>query len=381
MKKLLTPRSGDEGGTPYKSSWAYFYHLMFLKDQFRPRLSTGNLRSTDSHTVVLQESESEREYNEETESLNDDALSLAETSPCNMSPLSEEATNTPRVKRGEHYNKNDAIRMAETSSSNMSPPRERSTVTKKRVKRGECHTRDNIGALLLEMEEKKIDILSKEISSDSDEMKFFETLIPHMQKLTLQNKLRLQMKLQETVYNFVYGGSHELEKSHHGHPQQTRQNYKEPPATTTSHDQPTELTSLNILQHEQLSPGYPQQKLQIYKNATATTSHDQLTNANILQYEQLSPGYPEQRLQIYKNATATTSDDQPIELTSVNILQNEQLSPGYPQQKLQIYKKPPATTSSRQLTELTTVNTLQQEEQLQSQHASLTGFFKSYRDQ
>ncbi|KAF2887618.1 hypothetical protein ILUMI_18555, partial [Ignelater luminosus] len=53
---LPKPRSEDEGDMLLKSHWKYFNNLLFLKDQFTTRASTGNLsKNNEPYCVESQE--------------------------------------------------------------------------------------------------------------------------------------------------------------------------------------------------------------------------------------------------------------------------------------------------------------------------------------
>lgn len=50
LAKLPVSHSGDSGGEEESSRWPHFKTLLFLKDQFIPRRSTGNLTNKSRTT-------------------------------------------------------------------------------------------------------------------------------------------------------------------------------------------------------------------------------------------------------------------------------------------------------------------------------------------
>lgn len=141
--------------------------MMFLRDQFVPRATKSNL--TSLNTFTLNESDTEKgDDEEETEIFFDEVRSPADVVPISPAPSS-------------------------ATSAEIKAKRKRTL-------------RDGIGDALLQIEEKKLAVLQQDVNQTSNpDMKFLESLLPHMEHLPKNRKILLQMKLPETVYNFVYG--------------------------------------------------------------------------------------------------------------------------------------------------------------------------------
>lgn len=166
LKKMPMKRSGDGASeTVWKSSWAHFESLYFLKDQFTARKSTGNLPEIGTDIVIEDTFET---YAENLENNNIDDTSSASNEQQNTSQPNTSSASTPVIRGRKRKSEND-----------------------------------DIGAALINLEKNKIRILEKETKNDEDEL-FFQSLLPHLRPLPPHQKMLLRIKIQELVYNFIY---------------------------------------------------------------------------------------------------------------------------------------------------------------------------------
>ncbi|XP_076658609.1 uncharacterized protein LOC143362394 [Halictus rubicundus] len=140
------------------SSWQYFDSLSFLKDQFIPRKNNGNL-------VVDQ-------------ALSDPNEDLFKDSNINIFSPPSTAPSSP------------VSSVAGCSS------------TRKSKRSNDLSSNQEIASQLIEIEKKKLRLLSEE--QNDEDIGFFQSLIPHIKKLTDEKKMLLMMDIQKMVYRYVY---------------------------------------------------------------------------------------------------------------------------------------------------------------------------------
>ena len=123
--------------------------------------------------------------------------------------------NLPEVPREIEKSSEDTLELDATNTENnidtsnfnddsVDVERERSAPVVPRVRK-RSRQDDRIGEALVELEREKLKIL--ESRTRDENLSFFESLLPHIKKLTSQKKMLLRMKMQEMVYNFVYGNA------------------------------------------------------------------------------------------------------------------------------------------------------------------------------
>ncbi|CAH1962621.1 unnamed protein product [Acanthoscelides obtectus] len=166
MKKIPAKRSGDGAAQSTVSSWQYFDSLCFLRDQFTGRSSGGNLPNEMADTILNEDTETEVDDYEK--SVNESQL-----------PLENE---------------------------NISATTPGATLTKPSKVRKQQNDKD-IGTALVRIEETKLKMLqNQQVRTVDEDSNFFDSLLPHVRTLPPRKKMLLRMKMQELVYNFVYGG-------------------------------------------------------------------------------------------------------------------------------------------------------------------------------
>lgn len=159
----------DSYATPIQSSWKYFQSLQFLRDQFTKKSSAENV-TTEEYSQILND---------------DDTLNFEDC---------------VGVIKSESNSAEDVIQESHTQASTFSSSN--SDHERKRKRESE---QDILSHTLIKLEECMLRLLEHQTKQKVDEdMCFFESLLPHISTLTPQQKLLLRMKIQQTVYNFIY---------------------------------------------------------------------------------------------------------------------------------------------------------------------------------
>ncbi|XP_054086979.1 uncharacterized protein Adf1_11 isoform X2 [Zeugodacus cucurbitae] len=164
-KKILVAKSGDpdisEAQYELYTTWAHFKSLLFLKDQIKPRKISGNLsKSTTCETPIVDFDNSTQDSAENTQFIN----------VKNEFTDYELTSNTPvatQVNKRHHSSADE----------------------------------------MLTLEERKLELLEKKIrisnERDDDEL-FFQSILPFMKLLDLEQKLRCRIDIQNTIYNYAF---------------------------------------------------------------------------------------------------------------------------------------------------------------------------------
>ena len=160
LRKLPPARSGDT----QTSKWQYFHLLHFLKDVVKPRASTGNFSSV----------------------LASDAVGTS-------------LPGSPQL----GYQIGD---METPFVSEESMPASSLHTKKKASKRLKT---EDYNQSFLDIKRQKIKYLMEKSShkqdkDDDEDLMFFKSLLPHVQKISVAQKLKLRGRIQETVRHFAY---------------------------------------------------------------------------------------------------------------------------------------------------------------------------------
>lgn len=192
LSKSVHPKSGAGADEVITCKWQYFNALSFLKDIVKARKSSGNcsmLKTSNADQIVQQQSTSPEIHDEveytEPENMTQDQFNVSEIDndeiPAIAGP-SETGEETSKAKRSKLH-------------------------TVERVKRVR---RDDYTTSMLEIERKKLEILSqkkiaKEDKEPEDEhLLFFKTLLPHVRKIRPEHILPFRAKIQDIVQQFAY---------------------------------------------------------------------------------------------------------------------------------------------------------------------------------
>jgi hypothetical protein len=160
VKKIPQPRSDASNNvTP---SWPYYKQLLFLKDHIKNRVSQGDLQITQPDIETTDSC---------SESFVVDKPLCSETPKVCVSPENEPRVSVPQ----------------------------------------RAHKRPNalLGEALLNVEQQKLDYLKQKHSRklhefDSEDVSFFQSLLPHVAKIPPERKLLFRCKVQEMVQQFAY---------------------------------------------------------------------------------------------------------------------------------------------------------------------------------
>lgn len=176
---LPAKRSGDEAGDIEKNDWPYFETLLFLKDQYTPRETTGNLES------IIDDNEAEYSESGSTpDVVEDDVQSQVPIpSPSLNSPLS---ANSP------------ASTIQDVTSSSKRKKKEHS-----------------IGEALLKAEHEKLEylrqkehdrLIRKDKETDED-VAFFNSILPHVRVLNVKEKMGFRIRVMQLLEETMAGPS------------------------------------------------------------------------------------------------------------------------------------------------------------------------------
>ncbi|XP_062538642.1 uncharacterized protein LOC134206913 [Armigeres subalbatus] len=102
LKNLPVSKSGDAGGENFDTSWPYFKCMHFLREQMKPRKTTGNLASPQPNAVasdtVIDEGDVDVHY-EDIEILDEEAPGWFEVSEPSTSSNSKVSAPAPHKKK------------------------------------------------------------------------------------------------------------------------------------------------------------------------------------------------------------------------------------------------------------------------------------------
>lgn len=158
--KIDKPKSGDGADKICKSTWQYYDQLLFLKS--KKTQSESSTRDSNLSTD-----------NDENYSIVTDTLDELQNPGSVQTSTSETITSdTQETQRYSQTSQRKKIRMNRTENNDQ----------------------------LLEIEKKKLEILQREsIKEKSDDLLFFESLLPFMENVPLRRKLRLRSKIQDLI--------------------------------------------------------------------------------------------------------------------------------------------------------------------------------------
>ncbi|KAF5279661.1 hypothetical protein FQR65_LT15318 [Abscondita terminalis] len=237
-------RSGDPANH-YKSNWPYFDMMSFLKDLLTPAVKSGNLPRLDE---LSQDDETtcgvEGDKDDETDTRSDMDLTDV-NSPPSVSASGEERPLT-------------------SASALSSTSQQRKEKNRKRISDG----RDE---KFIEIENKKLKLLTQHLKNDADESEseellFFKSLIPYMTKFNPIQKLKVRNKVQKVILD-------ELE---------------------TSENDKSRISQATTAQSNNLTLKFPQNPSPQHLLPPENPSHHQLlfSAQNLSSYHMLSPQNP-----------------------------------------------------------------------------------------
>ena len=209
LASIPKPRSGDRGGLSCKVQWTYFASLGFLKDQFTPRLSTGNLPETRElddidPDIDLDDGEdgASQETNISTSEGNEDSIEQPAFDVIGRPSSSQSSTAAPFISRPSSSQSFTPTPLTTNTIDNHTPAntrKHRATV--------------DIGSQLIHLEQQKLQYLEDkknqrktvELGRDDEDLNFFKSLLPHVSKLSPLDKMAYRMRVLQVTQEFLGG--------------------------------------------------------------------------------------------------------------------------------------------------------------------------------
>lgn len=187
--KLPVLHSGSGASDNIDVEWPYFKSLMFLKDIFEKRPTTGNLGEPENTEVGVSNNEvgiSNSDDEEDTQ-INDDDISSPPTPPSQTSSSVGQST----------------------SRHSAAPIRRASQKNDRLGYRKRPNQVEVIGKSLLDLEKEKLQMKkAKEatnVDKNDEDIAFFTSLLPHVRKLQPDEKLAFRIKVQQLLMEKAYG--------------------------------------------------------------------------------------------------------------------------------------------------------------------------------
>ena len=188
-KELKKQADRMNEGLNIPSTWQYFNKMSFLKEQMLKKIGQG-------HLTQLWENDGSEEGGVQNDPIGVDSL----WDSTNITNTSEEHNDNAKFEiacDGTTFQSNHVSDTQDVSS--YQPP-------SKRLK----PSVEDFNMKYLELEERKMSLLEKStrssdpISANDEDYLFFASLVPHMQNLSMEQKMRVRMKIQECIFNEAY---------------------------------------------------------------------------------------------------------------------------------------------------------------------------------
>jgi hypothetical protein len=179
LKKVPRGKSGEAGSafSDY-STWPHFRRMYFLKDQFTSRPSSGD--QPRKQKKILRDDQTETRDGE----LESSQFSELDGAPVDILGV--------KIETFDSLNSHE-----QQATSDIEP-----YIIKHGIKRS---LPSDVDMRPAEPERPNLKISEDEYKTAKDEdTSFFESLIPHIKRLSPARKMLLRMKIQELIYNFVY---------------------------------------------------------------------------------------------------------------------------------------------------------------------------------
>jgi hypothetical protein len=192
--KSKSPHSGDAGGESYEPKWPHYRSLLFLKDVVKPRSSPSNLKSDKS-------------------------------APTQSNPISPNDKAVDSVQPGDsggHDDRDDSVAFSEkdnddlrftqfgTQEENQGDgeviSQERSLVHDNPLKRKRIGVNAKYSETIAAIETQKANFLEEAMKNrqhENEDLLFFRSLLPHVNKIPANMKLRFRNRIQQVVDEFA----------------------------------------------------------------------------------------------------------------------------------------------------------------------------------
>jgi len=193
--KSQPPHSGDTGGESYEPKWPHYKSLLFLKDVVKPRSSSSNLKSDKS-------------------------------APTQSNPIPSNDKTVDNVQRGDtgdHDDRDDSVAFSENDNDDLRftqfrtheenqddgefISQERSLVQDNPLKRKRIGVNAKYNETITAIETQKANFLEEAMKNrqhEDEDWLFFRSLLPHVNKIPANMKLRFRNRIQQVVDEFAY---------------------------------------------------------------------------------------------------------------------------------------------------------------------------------
>ncbi|KAJ8966614.1 hypothetical protein NQ314_003422 [Rhamnusium bicolor] len=191
-------RSGDAAPDDVGSQWPYFTKLLFLRDQFTPRQTSSNLTNISeelsnpsTNNSAASDSENSTQSDDVNSATSTSIITQKLTSPSNIDhtpgPSTRMQPSTPSASSSQCFSRSGYII--------------RTTGYKKRIT-----PQAEIGKQLIDLEKEKLALKMNKPSYDhnDEDIGFFNSLLPHVKKLSPKDKFIFRMKIQQTLFELAF---------------------------------------------------------------------------------------------------------------------------------------------------------------------------------
>nr|XP_012230427.1 PREDICTED: transcription factor Adf-1-like [Linepithema humile] len=181
LASLPKSKLNDLTMNSYEGQWKYFRRLLFLKDQFRLRISKENFTIMDEDKVLNDTSQNLQEDSKYVDE-NEDQLSM---------PSAGETVSSKQC--------TESVTLSSRSSNSAGSHQNINTKRKH-------STSEDVGSALLEVEKKKVQYLEEKGSqkaNEDDDLNFFRSLLPHINTLSSYDKMSYRIKILKVTQDFL----------------------------------------------------------------------------------------------------------------------------------------------------------------------------------
>ena len=199
--KIKPPRSGDPGGESYEPKWPHYRSLLFLKDTVKPRASSSNLKPGKSARMQF-----------------------------NPIPSNDKTVDSvQRGDSGDHDDRGDSVAFNENGNEDLRFAQygthdenqddgevniqERSLLQDNPRKRKRNGVNAKYNETIIAIEKQTAKFLEEAVKNrqpENEDLLFFRSLLPHVNNIPANMKLRFRNHIQQVVDEFAYPSSSSL---------------------------------------------------------------------------------------------------------------------------------------------------------------------------
>lgn len=196
-----TPRSGDEAPEP--SSWKYYDSMLFLRDQFIPRRSTGNLTAASTDNANGNEDMDMLDSSVQEDIDSPSVINEAPAVDLDMTELTPMPTDTSETILAPPTTAAPKKTTEESAAAKKLNEEVTRTGFKKRLT-----TQAKIGQELVNIEKEKLKMKQSkshdEVIKNDEDVGFFNSLLPHVKTLDPRKKFMFRMQVQQLLFDMAY---------------------------------------------------------------------------------------------------------------------------------------------------------------------------------